>query len=241
MLSNAAFAADSAVTSPAVAQNAAATAQIAKQLSTQLNLKVKDVSTSPIDGFYQVFTDRGLFYVSTSGDMLIQGKVYGLNDKPQGIKDLSEVAYSKMRQGELAKLDDSGVIFKAEKELFEVTVFTDITCGYCRKMHAQISEYNDLGISVRYMAYPRGGLNSKSSNDLGVIWCDADPAKAMTTAKTSGKVTGQACATSPVEQHYKMGLSFGVNSTPALVLPNGSLMPGYKPPASLLELLKSTS
>ncbi|MCJ8274656.1 MAG: thioredoxin fold domain-containing protein [Psychrosphaera sp.] len=241
VFSAAVFATDSNATSPKTEpaiDKTTATAELTKKLATQLNLKVNDVSTSPIDGFHQVFTDRGLFYVSTAGDMLIQGKVYSLKDK--GISDLSEVAFSKMRRAELAKLDEGTVVFKAEKELFEVTVFTDITCGYCRKMHSQMAAYNELGITVRYMAYPRGGLNSKSANDLGVIWCDANPVKAMTTAKTSGKVSGQACATSPVDQHYKLGISFGVNSTPALILPNGALMPGYREPVALLELLKST-
>jgi thiol:disulfide interchange protein DsbC len=210
--------------------------KIKQQLRQQLNINVSRISPSPVHGFYEVFSERGLLYVSTDGKQLIHGKVYDIDGS---VTDLTEEAYSGVRQQALAEHDESALVYPAKDEKYQVSVFTDITCGYCRKMHSEIKQFNDLGITVKYYAYPRGGLNSKSSRDLDVIWCDKDPEAAMTAAKSSGRVNGQSCATSPVTNHYQMGASFGVSSTPALVFEDGSLMPGYKPPAQLLALLQS--
>jgi thiol:disulfide interchange protein DsbC len=212
-------------------------AQIKANLQEKLSITVNDMSEAPIDGYYQVFTDRGLFYVSKDGKQLVHGKVY---DIEKGVSDLTEVAYTGMRQKAMIDIKDSGLLFAAKDEKYQVSVFTDITCGYCRKMHAQIKEYNDMGITVRYYAYPRGGLNSKSSTDLSAIWCTKEPEAALTAAKVSGKVTGAACVTSPVASHYKLGVSFGVNSTPSIVFEDGTLTPGYVPPANLLATLQAS-
>lgn len=210
--------------------------QIKKILQLQLNINANTVSKSPVEGFYQVFTDRGLLYVSTDGKQLLHGKLYSIEN---GVSDLTEQAYTGLRLQAIAEFEDSAIVYKAKEEKYQVSVFTDITCGYCRKMHSEIQQFNDLGITIKYYAYPRGGLNSKTSRDLDVIWCDKDPEAAMTEAKRTGKVNGKACATSPVSKHFTMGSSFGVGSTPALVFDDGTLIPGYKPPKDLLAYLQS--
>lgn len=212
-------------------------AQIIKEkLKKQLNINADSVSLSPVDGFYQVFTERGLLYVSSDAKQLLHGKVYSLDG---GVSDLTESAYTSIRQKAMTDYDNTALVYPAKDEKYQVSVFTDITCGYCRKMHSEIEQYNALGITVKYYAYPRGGLNSKSSRDLDVIWCDKDPEAAMTAAKQTGRVSGQGCVASPVTEHFKIGSSFGVGSTPALVFEDGSLIPGYKPPKDLLALLQS--
>lgn len=207
-----------------------------KTMSEQLNMTVNTIEASDVSGFYHVFTNQGLFYVSTDGKQLIHGKVYNIDGQ---VTNLTEQAYTGIRQKSMAEYADSAIVYPAKDEKYQVSVFTDITCGYCRKMHSEIEQFNDMGITVKYYAYPRGGLNSKSSQDLDVIWCDKDPEAAMTAAKQSGRVSGKGCATSPVTSHYKLGASFGVGSTPALVFEDGTLIPGYKPPAQLLAVLKS--
>jgi thiol:disulfide interchange protein DsbC len=130
----------------------------------------------------------------------------------------------------------NAIEFKAKNEKFVVTVFTDTDCGYCRKLHNEIQDYLDAGITIHYLAYPRGGENSETFNTLESIWCSKDKPGAMTKAKSGSEVSVAKCDNSVAAQ-YQLGQSFGVTGTPALVLPDGTLIPGYQPAAALAATL----
>jgi len=135
--------------------------------------------------------------------------------------------------------EDSMIIFspKNGKVKHTITVFTDIDCGYCRKLHSAIDEYNELGIRVRYLAYPRAGIGSASYDKAVAVWCAKDRKKAMTQAKNNQSVNSGKCA-NPVAEHFEMGSKIGVRGTPALVLESGQLVPGYVPPQRLAAILE---
>ncbi|MGJ8662306.1 MAG: thioredoxin fold domain-containing protein, partial [Marinicella sp.] len=142
-----------------------------------------------------------------------------------------------LRKELLAKMGDSQRInFYPENMEHHVTVFTDIDCGYCRKLHAEMTQYNDLGIGISYLFFPRAGLQSASFDKAVNVWCATDQQQAMTLAKAGETVEPQKCD-NPITDHYKAGLSSGVSGTPALVLDNGMIMPGYLPPQQLKQRL----
>ncbi|RCU51833.1 bifunctional protein-disulfide isomerase/oxidoreductase DsbC [Corallincola holothuriorum] len=207
---------------------------LADKLNALLNTEVITLTPSPIQGFYQALTDTGVFYISSDGALLIQGKVYNIDGQP---KDLTESAMAGERLKRLAAVEDSMISYPAKNEKYVVTIFTDIDCGYCRKLHSQMEEYNDLGITVRYLAYPRSGPNSPSGDTIASVWCADNPAQAMTNAK-SGKALKKAKCDNPVAQHYKLGGVFGVRGTPAIIRPNGEMLGGYLPPRQLLATLE---
>ena len=126
--------------------------------------------------------------------------------------------------------------FLPEKMDHHITVFTDIDCGYCRKLHAEMKEYNELGIGISYMFFPRAGLKSESYDKAVNVWCAADQRNAMTMAKAGEAVDAKVCD-NPITAHYNAGMAVGVTGTPALVLEDGTLMPGYLPPAQLKQRL----
>ena len=136
------------------------------------------------------------------------------------------------------------VVYPAKNEKHVVTIFTDITCSYCRKLHAQIDEYNALGITIQYLAYPRSGLYSgngkmsKRYEDLRSIWCSENPAEAMTRAKSGSSVASRTCD-DPIAEEFAFGQQIGVSGTPALILADGSLLSGYRPPADLAKILNN--
>lgn len=218
-----------------VAQELNADKKIDGALQT-LGLKAEAIADTPVDGLLQVVTDRGLFYVGKDGKTLMQGKMYGLNNG--GVENLTEKALSKVRKEGISKFDDSMIVFPAKNEKHQVTVFTDTSCGYCRRLHNQMQEYNDLGITVRYMAFPRAGVGSKIYDDMMAVWCAKDPKKAMTDAKSGDEVAAKSCK-QPLDEHYAMGQRVGVNGTPAIVLEDGSMIPGYQPPAQLAKILET--
>jgi len=204
------------------------------ELVGQLGLKVNSVSEAPVPGLLQVFTSRGLFFVSADGRYFMEATVYDLQQQEL----VNDVAMRGYIRGKLADYNASVIEYKAKNEKYAVTVFTDPTCGYCRKLHNEMQSYNDAGITVRYLAFPRGGINSETYLQLQHIWCAKDKRGAMNDAK-SGKEVKQAMCTNTVRDQYELGQSFGISGTPAVILPNGRLIPGYQPAASLLEALQA--
>jgi thiol:disulfide interchange protein DsbC len=211
------------------------------KIKNKLGLTVVKVEKTPVPGIASLVTDQGLFYSSYNGDYFIQGKVYSL---VAGVTDLAEQSLAKMRLEGVEKFKDDMIVYKAKDEKYVVTVFTDITCGYCRKMHKQMDEYNARGITFRYLAYPRSGIRDRLGEytggfkDLRSVWCNEDPSAAMTDAKNSKGVSYHEC-NKPIEGQYDFGRQVGVNGTPAIILSTGMMVPGYQPPAQLEQLLQT--
>ncbi|SHH78575.1 bifunctional protein-disulfide isomerase/oxidoreductase DsbC [Ferrimonas marina] len=206
-------------------------------LEEKLGIPASELNPAPIAGFFEVVTPQGLLYVSADGSRLIHGNVY---DMDNGMVNLTEQTMGKVRQDMLSQVEDSMIVFPADKEKYVVTVFTDISCGYCRKLHDDMADYNARGITIRYLAFPRGGQNSQAWTEMEKVWCAKDQQQAMTQAKASGKASGARCtAADSVGAHYALGATFGVNGTPAMVLEDGTMVPGYLPPERLLMSLQS--
>jgi len=203
-----------------------------QQRMAEIGLKPTSVANAPLPGLLQVFTDRGLFFATADGQYLIQGDVFDLKNKVH----VNEQLMKPMRLAGVNKMTPNAIEFKAKNEKFVVTVFTDTDCGYCRKLHSEIQDYLDAGITIHYLAYPRGGENSETFNTLESIWCSKDKPGAMSKAKSGSAVSVAKCDNSVAAQ-YQLGQSFGVTGTPALVLPDGTLIPGYQPAAALAATL----
>ena len=208
-----------------------------QKIQSTLGMKVIAIGDSPVPGLLQVETDKGLFYTSQDAKYLLQARVFNLDE---GMRNETESALTDMRLSGLADFKNSTIEYKATKEKYVVNVFTDITCGYCRKLHNQMEEYNDLGITIRYLAFPRSGLGGQSYQDMVSVWCADDPQKALTEAKNGAGVPSHVCSSKVTEQ-YNFGQSVGVSGTPNIILPDGSMIPGYQPPEQLLQALKAAS
>jgi thiol:disulfide interchange protein DsbC len=215
-------------------------AHLKTKLSSMLGLEIEAVKASAMPGLVELITNQGLFYASTDGKFFIQGKLYGLGGK---VTNYSEESLAKVRVDGMDKFSDAMIIYPAKNEKHVVTVFTDITCGYCRKMHEQMDEYNDNGITVRYLAYPRSGIKERSGQysqgfkDLRSIWCNENPEDALTKAKMGSNVAQRICD-KPIEDEFNFGRQVGVSGTPAVILENGMMLPGYQEPNALINILE---
>ena len=198
--------------------------------------KILSIEPSPIAGLYEVNVGGETVYVAADGGHMIGGDMYQIG--PQ-LVNVSESKRTLARRRLLAEIDESEmVVFSPppRKVKAKVTVFTDIDCGYCRKLHREIKDYNDLGIAIRYMAFPRAGLESRSYQKAVSTWCSDDPNAAMTQAKSGVDLERRVCA-NPVSTQYRLGEMVGVTGTPALVLEDGSMLMGYRPPVELARTL----
>lgn len=204
-------------------------AAIQKALDS-LGIKQADVQPSPAAGLKTVLTENGVLYVTEDGKHVLQGPLYDVSGA-EPVNVTNQLLVTK-----LEALKDQMIIYKAAKEKHVITVFTDITCGYCHKLHEQMKEYNELGITVRYLAFPRQGLNSQAEKDMQSIWCAADKAKAFDAALKGDAISPATCKTD-ISKHYALGVQFGVQGTPAIVLQNGMLIPGYQGPKEMAAML----
>lgn len=198
-----------------------------------LGLKVKELSDSPLAGLKTVITDKGVFYASSDGKYLIQGTMIDLDNR----RNITEEALGKVRKQGIAEYQDSMIVYKAENEKHQITVFTDITCGYCRKLHRELEDYLAAGITVNYLAFPRGGLRGNGYEDLRNVWCADDAQTALTEAKAGAEVKEVENCSAPIAEHYELGQSFGISGTPAIILEDGAMIPGYQPAAAIAQML----
>ncbi len=196
-------------------------------------VKIDSVTKLDNTGLYETIINGEIIYFSADGRYVFQGDVISLETR----KNVTEAKRTDMRKQTLANLDESDmIVYEPKKTKYTLTVFTDIDCGYCRKLHQQINEYNDLGIRIRYMAFPRTGIDSASYDKAVEVWCAKDRHQALTDAKNGKEVTSEICD-APVRAEYEIGRRLGVNGTPALFLESGEVLPGYVPPERLKQLL----
>ena len=196
--------------------------------------KPTSVQPTPVDGLYQVEIGPQVMFVTGDGRFLIDGAIVDLKTR----EDITETARSQARLRAINAVgEDDMVLFDAPNSKHTVTVFTDIDCGYCRKLHQQVDAYADEGISVHYMFYPRSGLNTPSYDKAVSVWCADDRQKALTEAKNGTKLAAGKCA-NPVKKHMELGELLGIRGTPAIVLDNGEMIPGYVEPKKLAALLE---
>lgn len=198
-------------------------------------LPIEAIAESPMPGVYQVELAGGRqLYTSADGQFLLQGYLFQVkNGKPV---NLTEAAESK---GVVKLLDaipaSEMVVFAPKQPKTHITVFTDTDCGYCQKLHSEVPELNRLGIEVRYLAFPRQGLESEAAKELSNVWCAKDQQDAMNRAKSRQGVADAQCD-SPVAKQFALGQMIGVSGTPAIVLANGKIIPGYQPAPQLAKI-----
>ncbi|HKZ73153.1 MAG TPA: DsbC family protein, partial [Steroidobacteraceae bacterium] len=197
--------------------------------------KADDLRPSPIPGVYELMRGTDIAYVSTDGKYVIDGDLYDLASSD----NLTETRRRGARVRLLSDVPESEMlVFSPRDPKHTITVFTDIDCGYCRKLHTQIAEYNRRGIKVRYLFYPRSGPDTESWEKAVEVWCSPNRNEALTRAKRGDELGTKPCAKSPVERHYNLGQEFALRGTPAIILANGELLPGYVSPAMLADHLK---
>lgn len=201
--------------------------------------RIDSIADAAVPGFYEVVLGGEIVYVSADAKYLFTGSVWDLAAR----KDLTDQRKASLRKVALDKVgDDKRITYPAKTEKHAVTVYTDIDCGYCRRLHQQIAEYNDAGITVEYLFFPRSGPNTESFKKAENVWCAADRNEALTKAKNGEPVPAKECA-NPIAEQYELGLRVGVTGTPMIMAEDGTQVGGYLDPSQLvarLESLKAT-
>ncbi len=215
-----------------------------KAFSTKLSsinpaFKIESVTPSAMPLLYEVqVIDGPLLYVHASGDYMLAGNLFSLTgDEIENLTEKRANDARKVLMGEVKKA--KGIVFSPkppEKIKANIYVFTDVDCGYCRKLHQEVSKLNEAGIAVHYLAFPRAGVGSASYKKIATAWCAKNPNEVMNKLKNRQSVDIIACE-NPVAVQYELGKKMGVNGTPAILLEDGTLIPGYRPAEDLIKII----
>lgn len=206
------------------------------ELATQIGARPDELRATPISGIYELTRGSDIAYLTADGKYAFTGDLIELN----GNNNLTEQHKRELRAKAVAAFPESEMlIFGPKDPKYTVTVFTDVDCPYCRKLHSQIAEYNRLGVRVRYLLYPRTGPNTTSWTKAEQVWCSADRKDALTRAKLGQELKTKPCANNPVAHSYALGQDFALQGTPAIIMPDGELLPGYVPPDVLVQRLNA--
>jgi thiol:disulfide interchange protein DsbC len=198
--------------------------------------KVDDLMPSPIPGVYQFVQGAEVSYLTADGKYYLDGNVYDMATRA----NLTEVLRARARVALINAVPETQMlIFSPKNPLYTITVFTDVDCQFCRKLHGDMAELNKLGVRVRYLFYPRTGPNTESWRKAEVVWCSADRNDTLTRAKAGAQLDmNKTCGPTPVAREYALGQSLGVRGTPAIVTESGDFINGYMPPRDLLQAIK---
>lgn len=209
---------------------------VKKALSSLMpQAKPDSVVPSALPGMYEVVYGPQIIYISGDGRYMLEGDLYDITQR----LNMTEAKRRTGRAKIIAAMDPKTMIIfspPVEKVKYTITAFTDIDCSYCRKMHEQIEEYNQLGIAIRYLAFPRSGVDTPSYYKAVTAWCSADRQQAITRAKAGEKMPKKKCD-NPVREHMAAARAVNVTGTPTLMLESGRVIPGYVEPKRLLQTL----
>lgn len=200
-------------------------------------MTIDEIKPSIVKGMHEVSVGANVFSVSDDGKYLIEGHLIDIAAR----KDLTEGRLNEAHVNALKKLStDKMIIFKPKTSKYTVSIFTDIDCGYCRKLHSEIDSYMAEGITIQYIFFPRAGKGSESYKKAVSVWCADDRKAALTAAKKGESIKEKTC-NNPVDEQMKLGADFQIDGTPAIVTAQGQVLPGYVPAKKLAEMLKLES
>ncbi|MEM7260066.1 MAG: DsbC family protein, partial [Pseudomonadota bacterium] len=202
------------------------------------NLPITSISESVLPGVYEVISNAQVYYLSPNGRYLVEGSIIDLQQ---------QVNISDQRRGSLQLAlieempEEQMIVFNNDEQNADrwITVFTDTDCGYCQRLHQEIDAITDADIRVRYLMFPRAGIDSHSSAELQSVWCADDQQEAMTIAKSGGTVKPATCE-NPIQSHMDLAREVELRGTPLIYLDNGTKIPGYRPAAELVDMIRQS-
>jgi len=202
------------------------------------NLTIEHINASQLNGFYEVLVQTPqykIIYISDDGRFIVHGEVTDLNT----MTSLSSSRLTAIKKQILDNIDeDDKIVFKAENEQYVIHVFTDVDCPYCVRLHANMAEMNALGITVKYLASPLAQLHPTAQSTMERIWCAQDRKKAIHDYKTRHIIPRSKKCDNPVAEQLAISQHLGVNGTPSIFFENGTNLPGYQDPQTLLQTIK---
>ena len=214
------------------------TEDIRKILGEKLpEIEISSVGPSPVAGVFELISAGQIYYVTGDGKYIFDGNLIDMESRT----NLTTARLGGVHMSLINAMgEDNMLIFQPEKSAERsITVFTDTSCPYCSKLHAEIDVLLEHGVSVRYLMFPRAGIGSQAHRDLESVWCADNQQEAMTTAKAGGSIPTKTCD-NPIESHIALAEQVGLRGTPLIYIDDGQMIPGYRSADDLVEMIQNS-
>ena len=210
------------------------TEKLKQRLQKRLaEISITELKPTPIPGLYEMVFGARVAYVSADGQYMLMGELIDLDSR----RNLTTMRRAGLILKSIDALGEANmIVLGPAKPKRTLTVFTDVDCPYCARLHNEVPKLIEAGVKVRYLLYPRAGKDTETYRRSIAVWCAKDRVKAIGVAKSGGKVEMKTCA-NPVDEHVRLGHEVGVEGTPTIVMDDGRVLPGYAPAAELLAAL----
>lgn len=204
----------------------------------QPGLPITSIDVSPIPGLYELVSEGRIYYVTKQADYIIDGNLFDVAT----LTNLTTKRKVGMHLDLINEIDESEMIVYQPKQpvIGTVTVFTDSSCPYCQKLHAEIDVMLEAGVKVRYMLYPRAGIDSDAFVELRSVWCADDRGVALTRVKRGESIALKSCD-NPIAKHMKVAQNVDLVGTPLLYLDNGEMVAGYQSAGELIDRFRNSA
>ena len=196
-------------------------------------MSIESLRVSPIAGVYEADLGSRVVYISGDGKFLFAGDLYDLDARVNLTEQTRQKGVVQLLQGMSEK---NMIVMGPDRPKRTITVFTDVDCPYCARLHLEVPALTKQGVKVRYLLFPRNGLESETYKRSVAVWCATDRVKAVGVAKAGGRLEMKSCA-NPVAEHYQLGQRLGVSGTPTIFVDDGQKIGGYVPAPRLLAIL----
>ena len=198
------------------------------------NLKIESIKKVD-SSFFEIIIKDQILYLTADLKHLLAGNIIDLKTG----NNLTEARVKKHRSSVLKNiLDADTIIYKPKETSHVITVFTDISCPYCKKLHNEIDKLLENNIEVRYVLFSRNGKNDVAYRDMVSIWCSTNKKELIEKAFNDDFLSSKNCE-NPLDKNYQLGYELRVNGTPMIFTEDGAVIPGYLPYKRIIEILKS--
>jgi len=184
--------------------------------------KIDEVRPAPVPGLWEVRIGNELRYTDATGSYLIEGEIYDLKAK----KNLTEERVTQINRVDFASLPlKDAIVWKSGTGKRRIAVFADPNCGYCKRFEKSLQDVKDVTVYTFLIPILGGDSPEKSR----AIWCSKDSASAWMGWMLRGEQPvkpAAGCDDAAIERNLALSRKIRVNGTPAILLEDGSRIPG---------------
>jgi thiol:disulfide interchange protein DsbC len=201
--------------------------------------EIVEVKFSEVPGLWVVDLDtqgrKVPVYIDFSKQFLISGRILRLATK----EDMTEKHFLAINKVDLSRipLDDALVIGKPGA-VNRIIVFDDPECAFCKKIHAEmkavVSQRDDIAFYIKM--FPLTRIHPKAYEKAKAIICEKS-LKLLEDSLDGKEIPAPQCETDQVDKNLALGPTVFVKSTPTLIMPDGSVIPGFKTAEQIIQLL----
>jgi thiol:disulfide interchange protein DsbC len=202
------------------------------------DMKVHQIGMSPVKGLWEVFFEsggrKGLIYIDFGKKFIFSGSLISIADR----RNFTQERFNELNRADLSQIPlDDALVMGEKAAKYKVIVFDDPECPYCAKLHQEmkkiVAERKDIAFYIKMFPLK---IHPQAYDKAKAILCEKSIAL-LSDAHDKKPLPKPSCETTLVDEHIKQAQKLGLNGTPALIMPDGRIVQGYREASVLIPLI----